>query len=188
LLDRPNARFERFRAEIRFSEGCRMAFGEIVAKQSQDNKPLPQKRFVRTASVGNGLRSRSPLRSRSGREVSGTRPLLSRLSPAPHIPARPFGLGWRFDVTLLVTPTSFGMRTFAPAVDQPAEAGPRYHTKRLIASVPRMGYMMPARTSDLAVVARHFEPRCATNPHRGFRALRAHAEPISINQRARHRA
>lgn len=106
-------------------EMCLTAFGEVPAKQSQDNKPLTHERFVRTASVGYGLWSQPPLRSRRGMEVSATWPSLARLSPAPSIPARPFGLGWRFDRT----PTgsaNLTRRAPAPVVDQPAKAGPRY--------------------------------------------------------------
>lgn len=149
-----------------------MAFGEIVAKQSQDDKPLTHQRLVRTASVsmafGADRRFTVVAREKSaqlGRCFRGCLPPRSS----------PLGLSdsdRRFDEALLVAPTSFRMRTIAPAVDQPATAEPRYHTKRLIASLPRVGYMSRAAASDAAVVARHFEPRCAANPHRGFCALR----------------
>lgn len=77
-----------------------MAFGGVVAKQSQDDKPPRVVRgSVRTASVNYGLRSQSSLRSRSGMKASRTWPLLARLSFAPFITARPFGLGCRFDET-----------------------------------------------------------------------------------------
>lgn len=73
------------------------AFGEPRAKQSQDDKPLPQQEPVRTVSVDHGLWSHPSLHSRSGMEISQARPLLTRLFSAQLIPARPFGLGWRFD-------------------------------------------------------------------------------------------
>ena len=60
-------------------------------------------KLVRTASV-DALWSQPSLRSRLGMKVSQAWPLLSRLSFAPLIPARPFGLGWRFDEAPLVTP------------------------------------------------------------------------------------
>jgi hypothetical protein len=73
------------------------AFGEPRAKQSQDDKPLTHQEPVRTASIDYGLWSHLSLRSRSGMELSQAWPLLTRLFPAQLIPARPFGLGWRFD-------------------------------------------------------------------------------------------
>jgi hypothetical protein len=73
---------------------------------------------VRTASVvAHAPWSQPSLRSRSGMEASQTWPLLSRPASAPLIPARPFGLGLRFDEALLVAPKSF-----APEVSsQPAK-------------------------------------------------------------------
>ena len=59
---------------------------------------------VRTASVEDASWSQPSLRSRLGMEVSQAWPLLSRMTCGPLIPARPFGLGWRFDEAPLVTP------------------------------------------------------------------------------------
>jgi hypothetical protein len=61
-------------------------------------------KLVRTASVDDAPWSQPSLRSRLGMGISQARPLLSRLVPAPPIPARPFGLGLRFDEALLVAP------------------------------------------------------------------------------------
>lgn len=98
------------------------AFGEPGAKQSQDDKPLTHQEPVRTASVDYGLWSHLSLRSRSGMEVSQAWPPLTRLSPAQLIPARPFGLGWRFDEA----PSGSARIIFAPEVsNQPAKIGPR---------------------------------------------------------------
>jgi hypothetical protein len=84
------------------------AFGEPGAKRSQDNKPSRVMREpVRTTSVDHGFWSHLSLRSRSGMGLSQAWPLLSRLFPAPLIPARPFGLGWCFDEAPLVTPSYF---------------------------------------------------------------------------------
>jgi hypothetical protein len=69
---------------------------------------------VRTASVDYGFWSHPSLRARSGMKVSQAQPLLSRLSSAPLIPARPFGLGWRFDEALLVTPRLLAARSIKP--------------------------------------------------------------------------
>jgi hypothetical protein len=85
-----------------------MPFGELRAKQSQDDKPLPQQRLVRTASVNDALWSHSSLRSRRGPRSTATWPLLTRLNLAQLIPARPFGLGWRFDETPSGSAKPFG--------------------------------------------------------------------------------
>jgi hypothetical protein len=84
------------------------AFGEPGAKQSQDKKPcrVMAKSPVRTVSVDYGLWSHLSLRSRRGTRISATWPLLARVNLPPSIPARPFGLGWRFDRTPLVAPVS----------------------------------------------------------------------------------
>lgn len=79
------------------NSGCPIAFGEPRAKQSQDDKPLTHQESVRTTSVDYSLWSHLSLRSRRGIGVSATWPQLARLSPARSIPARPFGLGSRFD-------------------------------------------------------------------------------------------
>lgn len=103
------------------------AFGEPRAKRSQDDKPrrvLAEP--VRTASVDHGLWSHLSLRSRSGMGLSQARPPLSRLVPASLIPARPFGLGWRFDEALLVAPTAVSRQKY--------QANPRNET---IASIIR---------------------------------------------------
>jgi hypothetical protein len=84
-----------------------MLFGDVGAKRSQDNKPSRvMEEPVRTASVVDALWSQPSLRSRLGMELSQAWPLLSRLCSAPLIPARPFGLGLRFDEALLVAPIS----------------------------------------------------------------------------------
>lgn len=73
--------------------------GEPRAKQSQDDKPLPQQRLVRTTSVNDDPWSHPSLRSRLGMELSQTWPLLTGLFPVQLFPARPFGLGLRFKET-----------------------------------------------------------------------------------------
>jgi hypothetical protein len=106
---------------------CPTAFGEPGAKRSQDDKPYRVLvEPVRTTSVDHGFRSHLSLRSRSGMGLSQAWPLLSRLFPAPLIPARPFGLRWRFDEALLVTPE----RLSAPR--QKYQANPR---SRAVASI-----------------------------------------------------
>ena len=93
------------RREKFFQRFVPTAFGEPGAKRSQDNKPCRVlAEPVRTTSVDHGFWSHLSLRSRSGMGLSQAWPLLSRLVPAPLIPARPFGLGLRFDEALLVAP------------------------------------------------------------------------------------
>lgn len=109
-----------------------MLLGEIRAKRSQDDKPPTHRRLVRTASVDYAPWSRSSLRSRRGMKVSATRPLLSRLSFAPLIPARPFGLGLRFDQS---PSGSASNSPFAPHVsNQAAKAMARYHSSEVTAT------------------------------------------------------
>jgi hypothetical protein len=86
------------------------AFGELGAKQSQDKKPcrVMAKLPVRTVSVDYGLWSHPSLRSRCGSRNTAARPSLARVNLPPSIPARPFGLGWRFDRAPLVAPSSQG--------------------------------------------------------------------------------
>jgi hypothetical protein len=93
------------------------AFGEPGAKQSQDDKPRQLTEPVRTASVDYGLWSHLSLHSRYGSGLTVTWPLLAELYPAQSIPARPFGLGLRFDGALLVARASkrrFAARSFKP--------------------------------------------------------------------------
>lgn len=102
----------------------RTAFGELRAKQSQDKKPsrVMEKLPVRTVSVDYGLWSHSSLRSRCGTRCSATWPSLARVNLPPSIPARPFGLGWRFDRALTGS-ANLPKESFAPAVDPPAKPG-----------------------------------------------------------------
>ena len=79
-----------------------IAFGEPGAKQSQDDKPCKVARPVRTGSVDYSLWSHLSLHSRRGSELTSTWPQLSGLCPVQSIPARPFGLGLRYDGALLV--------------------------------------------------------------------------------------
>jgi hypothetical protein len=71
-------------------------------------------KLVRTASVDDAPWSQPSLRSRLGMGLSQARPLLSRLVPAPLIPARPFGLGLRFDEALLVARQCLAARSIKP--------------------------------------------------------------------------
>lgn len=126
---------------------CPIAFGGSGAKRSQDDKPLTHQRPVRTASVAqHSLRSHLSLRSRCGMEVSATWPLLSRLSPAPHIPARPFGLGWRFDVARSVTPNSF--ECHRPNVYQTSVARGFCHRISTLATANPIRYRATSHRSD----------------------------------------
>lgn len=91
-------------------------FGELRAKQSQDNKPhrvlaeaCPDRFSQRYA-----LWSHSSLRSRLGMRLSQAWPLLSRLFLAPLIPARPFGLRLRFDEAHSVTHQGFAPNVYQP--------------------------------------------------------------------------
>lgn len=98
-----------------------MAFGEPGAKQSQDDKPFRiVEEPVRTASVDYGIWSHLSLHSRCGTRISATRPLLARVNLPPSIPARPFGLGWRFNRALTGSADLLAER-FAPTVDPPAK-------------------------------------------------------------------
>ncbi len=132
-------------AETRFCETSHMPFGEIVAKQSQDDKPLTHQRLVRTASVNDALWSRSSLRSRRGMKVSATWPQLSTLSFASLIRVRPFGLPRRFDEA----PSSSGCPYRAPSrwknLANPAKATPRYHFSRPLASRVDKAYLSRSR-------------------------------------------
>jgi hypothetical protein len=69
-------------------------------------------KLVRTASVDDAPWSQPSLRSRLGMGISQAWPLLSRLFPAPLIPARPFGLGWHFDEALLVAPSKVSCQKY----------------------------------------------------------------------------
>jgi hypothetical protein len=77
--------------------GCHMAFGESRAKWSQDDRPHPMMKLVRTTSVDHGVWSHPSLHGRRGMKVSAARPQLTGLSLALPVTARPFGLGFRFD-------------------------------------------------------------------------------------------
>jgi hypothetical protein len=92
------------------------AFGELGAKQSQDKKPcrVMAKLPVRTVSVDYGLWSHPSLRSRRGSRTTATWPSLARVNLPPSIPARPFGLGLRFDRALLVARSHFAARSIKP--------------------------------------------------------------------------
>ncbi len=90
------------------------SFGESGAKRSQDDKPYRVLvEPVRAASVDNALWSHLSLRSRLGMGLSQAWPQLSRLVPAPLIPARPFGLGLRFDEAHLVARDALRHRSTA---------------------------------------------------------------------------
>lgn len=91
-----------------------MAFGEPGAKQSQDDKPCKYARPVRTTSIDHGFRSHLSLRSRCGSGHTATWPQLTGIIPSQLIPARPFGLGLRFDEALLVTPLLLAARSIKP--------------------------------------------------------------------------
>lgn len=93
-----------------------IAFGEPRAKQSQDKKPcrVMAKPPVRTASVDYSLWSHPSLRSRCGSRRTATWPVLARVNLPPSIPARPFGLGLRFDRALLVARSHFAARSIKP--------------------------------------------------------------------------
>jgi hypothetical protein len=108
------------------------AFGELGAKQSQDNKPYRvlveacPDRFDR-------LRPLEPLVA-SQSLGDGTIPSLAvpfEADPAPLIPARPFGLRLRFDEALLVAPVSRSARSVKPTPnDRPTLAQSRDTFKR----------------------------------------------------------
>jgi hypothetical protein len=158
-----------------------MAFGGVFAKQSQDDKPLTHQEPVRTASVSYGLRSQSPLRSRCGMEVSATWPPLTRLSSAPLITARPFGLGCRFDEA----PSSSGGPYRAPSRwkyrTNPAKAGPRYHSQRTLASDSDKVYLLAfrqPREGPPAVSRRQTSPGATSNRSGAFARL----GPLPSNQ------
>ena len=91
-----------------------IAFGEPGAKQSQDDKPYPQIRPVRTGSVDYSLWSHLSLHSRCGSRMTATWPQLARLNLAQSIPARPFGLGLRFDGAHLVAHSRLAARRIKP--------------------------------------------------------------------------
>lgn len=93
-----------------------MAFGESGAKQSQDDKPQTHLEPVRTVSVEDGFWSRLSLHSRRGSGLTSTWPLLAGLCPVQSIPARPFGLGLRFDGALLVTRADQDQRPAARSI------------------------------------------------------------------------
>ncbi len=76
-----------------------MSLGESRAKRSQDDKPLTHQESVRAASVDYAPWSHPSLRSRRGSGSTATWPQLARPYPVPSIPARPFGLGLRYDET-----------------------------------------------------------------------------------------
>jgi hypothetical protein len=120
---------------------CRIAFGEPGAKQSQDDKPLTHQEPVRTASVDIAFGATCRFAVVTGEKS----PQLGRCFRGCLPPrSSPLGLSdsdRRFDEALLVAASPFKMDTFAPDVDQPAKAGPRYHRKRHIASALVMGYI-----------------------------------------------
>lgn len=95
-------------------------------------------KLVRTASVDDAPWSQPSLRSLSGTEVSQDRPSLPRLSSAPLIPARPFGLGLRFDEALLVAPSRFRARSIQPTRETATSlAHCSRHRKRFLAIADR---------------------------------------------------
>jgi hypothetical protein len=159
------------RAEPNFACGEPMAFGEVLAKQSQDDKPLTHQRLVRTASVGDGIWSQPPLRSRRGREVSATWPLLSRLSSAPPIPARPFGLRSRCDGALLIPAPLMRGLSRQKYQAKNARAGPRYHRKSAVATFTDKAYLWVNR---IAVPSAH-RPSSRTIPSPGAHQARSGA-------------
>jgi hypothetical protein len=82
------------------------AFGEPRAKRSQDNKP----HRVLVEACPDRLSRLRPLEPPVASQPLGDGIIPSsavafEADPAPLIPARPFGLGWRFDEAPLVTPS-----------------------------------------------------------------------------------
>lgn len=110
-----------------------IAFGEPGAKQSQDDKPCRvMAKPVPDCFGRHSLWSHLSLHSRCGSRLTATQPLLSRLNPARSIPARPFGLGLRFDGALLVARTGL-LRSLAARSIKPT---PRGEARVTIKSAP----------------------------------------------------
>lgn len=103
-----------------------IAFGESGAKQSQDDKPLTHQEPVRTGSVDYSLWSHLSLHSRRGSGLTATWPLLAGLNPVQFIPARPFGLGLRFDEAPSGNAASLQRHLAPEDLNQTREVRPAY--------------------------------------------------------------
>jgi hypothetical protein len=101
----------------------------LGAKQSQDENPqLDAEARPDCLSYTWALEPSRMHHSRCAPRRCTTRPLLSRVNLPPSIPARPFGLGWRFDRSPAGNADHLVVN-FAPAVDP--------HTKQRRVSMPR---------------------------------------------------
>lgn len=92
--------------KIAILRSTRCSLVNVGAKRSQDNKPhrvlveaCPD-RFSRGCPLEPAIASQSP-----GDGIIPSSTVAFEAYPAPLIPARPFGLGWRFDEAPLVTPS-----------------------------------------------------------------------------------